>query len=66
MDKVKSELVQAAIFLIIFFGQIFLVSRYYSRDDLVGTAIFALVAVLSGIALAGHLIEWRKACQQKQ
>ena len=61
MEKKKSEIVQALVFLVIFLGNLFLATRYYSRDDLTGTAIFVLVVVASGIASFGHFIEWRKA-----
>lgn len=61
MEKRKSELVQAAIFTVIFLGQAFLVSRYYPRGDFAGSAIFLLVAVLAAVCAAGHFLEWRKA-----
>jgi len=61
MEKTKSELLQTAIFTVIFLGQLFLATRYYSREDCIGMALFALVAVLAAIAAAGHFIEWKKA-----
>ena len=61
MNRKSSELIQALVFLVIFLGNLFLASRYYSRDDMVGVGIFALVVILSGIAMIGHFIEWRKA-----
>ena len=61
MKKKTSELVQTVLFVIIVLGQLFLVSRYYSREDLVGTVIFLVVAVLAGIAAFGHFIAWKKA-----
>lgn len=60
VNKKQTELAQTIIFTIIVIGQIFLVSRYYTRDDIVGTFIFALVAVLAGIAAFGHFIAWKK------
>ena len=60
MEKKTSELLQVLIFAIIFIGQVFLATRYYSRDDIVGMGIFAIVAVLAGIATFGHFLEWRK------
>jgi hypothetical protein len=61
MKKKKSELVQVIIFLVILAGQIFLASRYASRGDSVGMALFAIIAILAGISVVGHFIEWRKA-----
>ena len=61
MEKKKSELLQTLIFLVIFLGNLFLATRYYSRDDWVGMSIFAVVVVASGIAALGHFLEWRKA-----
>jgi small basic protein len=61
MERKRSELAQASIFLVIFLGNLFLATRYYSRNDMIGMAIFSVVVVLSGIAMFGHLIEWRKA-----
>jgi hypothetical protein len=60
MEKESSELVQTIIFTVIASAQIFLVSRYYSRDDLIGTTIFLIIAVLAGIAAFGHLLAWRQ------
>jgi len=60
MKKKSSELVQTIIFTIIASAQLFLVSRYYSREDLVGTVIFLIVAVLAGIAAVGHLLAYRQ------
>ena len=61
MEKKKSELLQVLIFAIIVVGQIFLAFRYAGRGDSVGMVIFAIIAILAGISLIGHLIEWRKA-----
>jgi hypothetical protein len=61
MHKKTSELVQIVIFLVIFAGNLFLASRYYSRDDWVGMTLFAVVVIAAGIAVIGHFIEWRKA-----
>ena len=61
MEKKKSEILQALIFLVIFLGNLFLATRYYSRDDVVGTVLFAIVVVAAGIAMLGHFLEWRKA-----
>jgi|GEM_PF-2969515 len=61
MEKKMSETVQVIIFVIIVVGQVFLASRYAGRGDSVGMALFALVAILAGIAAIGHLIEWKKA-----
>ena len=61
MEKKTSELLQTIIFAVIAIAQLFLASRYYSRDDMVGTVIFFIVAVLAGIAAFGHFIAWRKA-----
>jgi len=60
MEKKKSELFQTIIFLIIFAGNLFLASRYYSRDDWIGMVLFAVVVIAAGIAAVGHFIEWRK------
>ena len=60
LGKKTSELVQTVIFLIIVLGQLFLAFRYYSRNDTVGMAIFAVVAVLAAVAAFGHFLEWRK------
>ena len=61
MNKTKTELVQVVIFAVIVLGQLFLASRYYSREDTIGTTIFGIVALLALIAAIGHFIEWRKA-----
>lgn len=61
MDKGKSEILQTAIFAAIFAGQVFLASRYYSRNDTIGMALFAIVAVLAAVAALGHFLEWRKS-----
>jgi len=61
MEKSKSEFIQTVIFSIILIGQLFLASRYWPRQDYIGTAIFLVVAVLSGIAAFGHFLEWKKA-----
>ena len=61
MDKAKAEILQILFFVIIVLGQLFLVSRYYTRNDMIGTAIFLLVAILAGIAAFGHFIAWKKA-----
>jgi hypothetical protein len=61
VDKKKSEMVQIAIFGVIFAGQVFLVTRYYPRGDMVGVALFSIVAVLSAVAAFGHFLEWKKA-----
>jgi hypothetical protein len=61
MNKKTSELIQTITFVVIVLGQLFLASRYYTRDDMVGTAVFLIVAVLAGIAAFGHFIAWRKA-----
>ena len=61
MEKRKSEIVQTLIFAVIFLGQIFLASRYYSREDTMGMVIFGIVAVLALIAAIGHFLEWKKA-----
>ena len=66
MDKKSSEFAQTVLFVIIVCGQIFLASRYYSRDDLVGMTIFAIVAVLAGIAAFGHFFAWRRLSTSKQ
>lgn len=63
MEKKTAELVQTAIFVVIFLGQVFLASRYYPRGDTVGTIIFSVIAVLSAVAAVGHFLEWRKAKQ---
>jgi len=61
MKKKTSELVQTVTFVLVVLAQLFLASRYYTRDDTVGTIIFLIVAVLAGIAAFGHFIAWRKA-----
>ena len=61
MKKETSELLQTIIFVIIVLGQLFLVSRYYSRNDIVGMVIFLIVAILASIAAFGHFVAWRKA-----
>jgi hypothetical protein len=61
MKKKTSELIQTVTFLFIVLGQLFLASRYYIRDDTIGTAIFLAVAILAGVAAFGHFIAWRKA-----
>jgi hypothetical protein len=61
MKKKTSELIQTVTFLFVVLAQLFLASRYYTREDIVGTAIFLIVAVLAGIAAFGHFIAWRKA-----
>jgi len=60
MDKKTTELIQTAIFGIIFLGQVFLVSRYYPRDDMVGVTIFVIIGIASAIAAIGHYLEWKK------
>jgi hypothetical protein len=65
MNKKSSELAQTAFFAAIVVGQIFLASRYYSKDDFIGMMIFAIVAVLSGIAAFGHFFAWRKLSTSK-
>jgi hypothetical protein len=60
MEKKTSEMVQVLIFAVIVIGQLFLAYRYSAREDLVGTIIFAVVAILAAVAAFGHLIEWRK------
>ncbi|MBU0636261.1 hypothetical protein KKE06_04510 [Candidatus Micrarchaeota archaeon] len=64
MEKKKLELIQTIIFAVIVLGQLFLLSRYYSRGDMVGTVIFLVVAVLAGIACIGHFLEWKKISKQ--
>lgn len=64
MNKKDAELVQTIIFTVIVLGQLFLVSRYYSRDDTVGTLIFLAIAILSGVAAFGHFLAWREARKQ--
>ena len=59
MDKKTSELIQTSIFAVIFLGQLFLASRYCSRGEDVGMAIFGIVAILAGIAAFGHFLTWR-------
>ena len=65
MEKKTSELAQTIIFAGIASAQIFLVSRYYSREDWVGTAVFLIVAVLAGIAAVGHLLAYRQVKQEQ-
>lgn len=60
MEKKRSELVQSMIFLVIFLGNLFLAIRYYSRDDMLGTALFVVVVLAAGIAAFGHFLEWRR------
>jgi len=60
MEKKNSELFQILIFLVIFLGNLFLATRYYSREDILGTALFIIVVIASCIAALGHFIEWRK------
>jgi len=60
LEKKTSELVQTAIFAVIVIGQVFLAFRYYSRNDTVGMAIFAVVAVLAAVAAFGHFLAWRE------
>jgi hypothetical protein len=60
MEKKTSELLQVLIFTVICLGNLFLATRYYSREDWVGMAIFVLVVVLSAIAAFGHFIAWKK------
>jgi len=60
MRKKSSELVQTVFFTIIVLAQIFLASRYYSREDLIGTVIFSIVAILAGVAAFGHFLAWRQ------
>ena len=66
MNKKTSELAQTIIFLVIVIGQIFLAIRYYTRDDTVGMIIFAVVAILAGIAALGHFIAWREVKKLKK
>ena len=40
IEKKSSELLQTIIFAVIASAQIFLVSRYYSREDWIGTSVF--------------------------
>lgn len=61
MNKVKAEILQTIFFVIIVLGQVFLASRYYTRDDIIGMIIFSVVAILAGIAAFGHFIAWKKA-----
>jgi uncharacterized protein (DUF486 family) len=61
MEKKKSELLQSLIFLVIFLGNLFLATRYYTREDILGTSLFIIVVIASGIASFGHFLEWRKA-----
>jgi Zn-dependent protease with chaperone function len=63
MEKKSSELIQTIIFTIIASAQVFLASRYYSREDVVGTVVFFIVAVLAGIAAFGHFLAWRQIRQ---
>ena len=65
MEKKSSELVQTIIFTIIASAQIFLASRYYSREDVIGTIIFFIVAVLAGLAAFGHFLAWRQIRQEQ-
>ncbi|MBU1930799.1 hypothetical protein KJ972_04785 [Candidatus Micrarchaeota archaeon] len=64
MEKKKAEIIQTIIFAVIVVGQLFLLSRYYSRGDTVGVVIFLVVAVLAGIASTGHFLEWKKIPKQ--
>ena len=66
MDKKSSELVQTIIFVIIASAQVFLASRYYSRDDFIGMTIFIIVAILAGIAAFGHFFAWRRLSKNKE
>jgi hypothetical protein len=61
MERKKSELLQTLMFTVICLGNLFLASRYYSREDWVGMAIFAVVVVLSAVAVFGHFAAWRGA-----
>ena len=61
MEKKSSELLQTLIFAVIALGNLFLATRYYSREDLIGLAIFSLVVFLAGVAAVGHFLEWRKS-----
>ena len=61
MKKTKSELLQTLIFLVILFGNLFLATRYWSREDVLGASLFAIVMILSAVAAFGHFLEWRKA-----
>jgi len=65
MEKKTSELVQTMIFAVIASAQIFLASRYYSREDWAGTVIFLIVAVLAGVAAFGHLLAYRQVRQEQ-
>ena len=60
MEKKKSELLQTLIFFVIVIGNLFLMTRYFAREDLVGTVIFLIVVILAGIAAFGHFLEWMK------
>ncbi len=60
MERKSSEILQALIFLGIFIGNIFLASRYWAREDVIGTSIFVLVFIASGVAFFGHFMEWWK------
>jgi hypothetical protein len=60
MEKKRSELLQTLIFTVICLGNLFLATRYYSREDWVGMAIFILVVVLSAVAAFGHFTAWKK------
>jgi len=60
MNKKSSELVQVLVFAVIAVGNLFLASRYFHRDDIIGAAIFSLVVILAFVALIGHIIEWKR------
>jgi uncharacterized membrane protein len=60
MKKENSELIQVITFLVVVLAQVFLAMRYYTREDMVGTAVFAVVAVLALAAAFGHFLAWRE------
>jgi uncharacterized membrane protein YeiH len=66
MDKKSSELVQTVIFVVIASAQVFLASRYYSRDDSVGMTIFLIVGILAGLAAFGHFFAWRQLSKNRE
>ena len=59
MRKETIELIQVITFLLVVAAQVFLASRYYTREDMIGTAVFAIVAVLALAAAFGHFLAWR-------
>lgn len=61
VEKQRSEFLQILVFLTIFLGNTFLLTRYYSRGDTIGSVFFATVILASGVAVVGHSIEWKRA-----